>query len=275
MNERLDAYFERIGYAGPQTADLATLDGVARAHVFAIPFENLDVQLGRPVRIDPDAVFEKLVARHRGGWCYEQNGLLGWALGEMGFEVTRLAGGVNRAAAGDDMLGNHLCLKVRLDRDYLVDVGFGGSLIGPLPLEAAALTQPPFFLSLQRADGSFWRFEENPGDAPFGFDFTADAADETLLDAKCAFLQTASGSPFVQNLVAQLREPARHKTVRGRVFTVLDATGKTSRTLGSADELVDTLAREFSLDVPEIAEVWPKVCARHEEFLAARDAGAR
>ena len=275
MNARLDAYFERIRYTGPRKPDFATLDAISRAHVFAVPFENLDVQLGRPVRLDIESIFDKLVARRRGGWCYEQNGLLGWALGEIGFDVTRLAGGVNRSAAGDDMLGNHLCLKVRLDRDYLVDAGFGGSLIGPLPLAEGALTQPPFSLSLQRADGAFWRFTEDAGGAPFGFDFTDGAADETLLNAKCAFLQTAGQSPFVQNLVAQQREPARHKVLRGRVLTILSEGGKETRTLQSADELVETLARKFALDVPEIADVWPKICARHKEFLKAQAAQSR
>jgi len=66
----LAAYLERIGYAGPARPDLATLRAVHRAHLQAIPYENLDVQLGRPVSIDPAAAYDKIVRRRRGGWCY-------------------------------------------------------------------------------------------------------------------------------------------------------------------------------------------------------------
>lgn len=85
-------YFERIGYSGEHSPSLATLEAVFRAHVGAIPFENLDVQLGRPVSLDVSAIQTKLVAARRGGWCFEQNGLLGWALGELGFSVRRVSG---------------------------------------------------------------------------------------------------------------------------------------------------------------------------------------
>ena len=90
----LAAYLARIGHTGPVQPDLATLRAVHRAHHFAIPYENLDVQLKRPVVTDPAAAFDKIVTRRRGGWCYEMNGVLGWALAEIGFNVTyRMSGG--------------------------------------------------------------------------------------------------------------------------------------------------------------------------------------
>ena len=121
---------------------------IMRAHVASIPFENLDVQLGRPITGDLDEIFAKLVERRRGGWCYEQNGLLGWALETIGFEVTRVAGGVMRADAGDAVLGNHLALVVTLDQPWLVDAGFGGSLAEPIALAPAAHRHAPYDLSL-------------------------------------------------------------------------------------------------------------------------------
>ena len=93
---QLQAYLARIGLEGPVGADLATLDAIVRAHVQAIPFENLDVQLGRPLTTDPAAAFAKLVEARRGGWCYEHNGVLGAALSAIGFDVTRLSAGVMR-----------------------------------------------------------------------------------------------------------------------------------------------------------------------------------
>ena len=108
----IDAYLARIDLSWPLPPTLETLTVVHRAHLRAIPYENLDVQLGRPVTIERPAIFEKIVSRHRGGWCYEMNGLLGWALGELGFRVTRVAGAVMREAMVDAFIGNHLVLKV-------------------------------------------------------------------------------------------------------------------------------------------------------------------
>src|SRR6185503_6394389 len=99
----LQAYLDRIGFAGEARPDLATLTALHRAHLLAIPYENLDVQFGTPVTIEPAAAFEKIVTRGRGGWCYEMNGLFGAALDEIGFQVTRLAGGVRRDLMGEIM----------------------------------------------------------------------------------------------------------------------------------------------------------------------------
>src|SRR4029078_11594867 len=96
-------------------ADLATLRAVHRQHLERIPYENLDVQFGRRLSIEIETIFEKIVSRGRGGWCYEMNGLLGWALEEIGFKVTRMAGGVMRATLGDGNLRNTLVLRVGLD----------------------------------------------------------------------------------------------------------------------------------------------------------------
>lgn len=95
-SQELAAYFSRIGFAGEVRRDFATLDTVVRAHVAAIPFENLDVQGGQKVTTDPQAAFAKLVERRRGGWCYEHNGVVGAALAAIGFDVVRLSAGVMR-----------------------------------------------------------------------------------------------------------------------------------------------------------------------------------
>ena len=76
----LSAYLHRIGFDGRVRPDLATLRAIHRAHQYAIPFENLDVQLHRPVVLDVEANYDKIVHQRRGGWCYEMNGVMGWAL---------------------------------------------------------------------------------------------------------------------------------------------------------------------------------------------------
>jgi len=245
-----------------------TLAGVMRAHVATIPFENIDVQLGRPTsRALPD-IFAKLVTRRRGGWCYEQNGLLGWALGEIGFAVTPLAGGVMRMAAGDAALGNHLALLVELREPWLVDAGFGGSLATPIRLTAGSYRHAPYDLSLARLDDGYWRYEERVDDKPFSFDFRATPADQALLDAHHARLQVAPDSPFVLNLVVQRRLGDRHLSLRGQVLIETRADGRVAETrVRDAQALVATLADRFGLDVPELAAHWPAISARHAQVF--------
>jgi N-hydroxyarylamine O-acetyltransferase len=267
----LSAYLHRIHFDGIVRPDLATLKALHRAHQYAIPFENLDVQLQRTVALDPEANYDKIVRRQRGGWCYEMNGVMGWALEQIGFDVMRLSAGVMRAQAGDVQLGNHLCLLVRLDQPYLVDVGFGGSLIEPLPLSASARQDLPYRLELNELDHGYWRFAEmvHGDDDAFSFDFRAVPADEALFAKKCRFLQTDPASPFTQNLVVQRRAVDTHLSLRGRVLVTTHAMHVENRMLGSAEELVATLRDSFDLDVPEAATLWPSICARHEALFAA------
>ena len=267
----LSAYLRRIRFDGSVRSDLATLRAIHRAHQYAIPFENLDVLLRRPVVLDVEANYDKIVCQRRGGWCYELNGVMGWALKEIGFEVMRMSAGVMRVRAGDAVLGNHLCLLVCLDQRYLVDVGFGGSLVEPLPLSASEREDRPYRLGLSELDDNYWRFAEMaPGDGDaFSFDFRVAPADEALLAQKCQFLQTDPASPFVQNLVVQRRAAAdTHLSLRGRVLAATHATGVDKKLLNSADELVATLRDSFDLDAPEAATLWHSISARHEALFA-------
>lgn len=269
---QLQRYFDRIGFAGKAKADLGTLGALLRCHAMSVPFENLDVQLGRLLTTAPEAAYEKIVNQGRGGWCYEQNGLFGWALAEIGFNVTRLAAAVQRLERGKTAMANHLCLRVNVPgsgADYLADVGFGGSMISPIRLEAAEYLQPPFRLGLQRLDDGHWRFWEDGGHGIFSFDFLAEAGDEAALAKRSDFLQTDPSSGFVQNLVVQIRLADSHRTLRGRVLTTVSGDGAISKDLGSAKDLIATLADQFRLDAPEAEALWPRIVARHEELFSA------
>jgi N-hydroxyarylamine O-acetyltransferase len=263
----LSAYLDRIGHSGPVAPTGAALAAIMRAHVASIPFENLDVQLGRPITGELEAIFAKLVERRRGGWCYEQNGLLGWALETIGFKVVRVAGGVMRASAGDSALGNHLALVVLLDRPWLVDAGFGGSLAEPIALAPAAHRHAPYDLGLARIEDDYWRYEEWIRGRPFSFDFRFAPADPALLARQQASLQSDPESPFVLNLVAQRRTGDSHASLRGRVLTLSQGDGYEEFLVEDAETLVETLRTRFALDVPEIAARWPAICERHEALF--------
>lgn len=272
MPVKLQQYLDRISYTGSVEPNLETLTRMHEAHVCSVTFENLDVQLGRPVSLDPEDAFEKIVVNGRGGWCYEQNGLFGWALSEIGFDVQRVAGGVMREHVGESTAANHLCLLVGATDaplKQLADVGFGGSMLRPIPLAEEEHRQSPFLVGLERPDEKHWRFWESLGDDKFSFDFVDEPASESALAGKCEFLQTDASSNFVLNLVAQRRLPERRVVLRGRVLTIQKPGATGSTIVESADELVSLLANEFGLHVPGVGDLWPRIVARHEALFGA------
>ena len=267
-------YLKRIAYDGDIAPSLSVLEALLVHHVQSVPFENLDVQFGANLTTDPAAAYKKIVVKNRGGWCYEQNGLFGWALSEVGFDVTRVAAAVMRVERGDVALANHLCLLVKpadSDQTFLVDVGFGGSMIAPIPLAESDHQQTPFHIGLRKTNDDHWRFWEDLGKGEFSFDFQAETADEAALSEKCGFLQTDPSSGFVQNLVAQIRLPDQHKTLRGKVFSLATSRGIETTILSSADELLAVLRDEFRLDVPDVRDLWPRVEQRHAELLREKE----
>jgi N-hydroxyarylamine O-acetyltransferase len=139
----LNRYFQRIGYHGVATPTLDTLNAIILAHTKAIAFENVDVLLGRPIAIDEEALWDKLVVRKRGGYCFEQNGLLLLVLQAMGFVVTALSARV-RVDRERTMTPprTHVFLQVTIDGDkHFADVGVGGMT-------------PTCALPMPRTDGS-------------------------------------------------------------------------------------------------------------------------
>lgn len=126
------AYLERIGFSGEVTHDVATLQALQRAHMTAVPFENLHVFHRVGVRTDAAWSVPKIVDDRRGGWCFELNGAFGELLIALGFSVRRLAAAVLLDGPNDTV--DHLALEVELEESWLVDVGFGDSAIRPLRL---------------------------------------------------------------------------------------------------------------------------------------------
>ncbi|MDJ0953726.1 MAG: arylamine N-acetyltransferase [Acidimicrobiia bacterium] len=126
-------YLTRIGFHERVETTLGHLERLQRAHLTAVPFENLDVFYRRGVSTEPQASIDKIVTRGRGGWCYELNGAFATLLAELGFDVRWLGAGVLPVTGP---MPDHLAIEVRLGRPYLVDVGFGDSFIRPLPLDS-------------------------------------------------------------------------------------------------------------------------------------------
>lgn len=263
-------YLDRIGAAAPVRADLATLAALTRAHLAQIAFENLDVQLGREPPATVAAIFAKVVDQGRGGWCFELNTLFGHLLADLGYRVTRLRADVRRGREIPDRPGNHLCLRVDLDRPYLVDVGFGGSITAPIPIATGGHVDGPYAIHLQHVATDRWTFDEIVADGPpFGFDFSTMAADEGVLDAMRLALGREDWSPFVQNLVIQQRRGDAHWTLRGRVLTHLTPAGKTTRLLNSAAEMAAVGRGIFDMILPDVDRLWRRAADRHDQLFGA------
>ncbi|ULA60114.1 MAG: Arylamine N-acetyltransferase [Nitrospira sp.] len=128
-----DAYLARIGYEGALTPSIETLRGLHRAHVMTVPFENLDIHLGRAISLDPADLFRKIVVDRRGGYCFELNGLFALLLEDVGFAVTRLAARVSSGAEGVRPRSHQLLMVTVGKAAWIVDVGFAGhGLLEPL-----------------------------------------------------------------------------------------------------------------------------------------------
>ena len=264
----LSDYLKRIGYEGPARADLETLNALIEAHVRTVPFENLDIHAERPMENSVEAAFDQIVTRGQGGWCYEMNGLFGWGLSEIGFDVTRLAAGVRRGKLGDAALGNHLCLMVRLDDvDYLVDVGFGGSQISAISLEHAETLHPPVRMALVPLENGFWRLHEGGWGAAMSYDFAAAPADEGLLSTQHDEQITDANSVHRKTLTARIRRDRAYYTLRGRMLETNFPGRKETRELQSQDELKTVLDEVFGLEEPELDRLWPKILARHRQVF--------
>ncbi len=265
----LSAYLDRIGFEGRPVPDRATLEAVQRLHLLAIPYENLDVQLGRSLTTSTAAAFGKLVTRRRGGWCYEMNGVLGWALAEIGFRVTRLTGAVMRSVAGDANIGNHLVLRVDLeDGPCVADVGLGDGPFTPYPMIEGPFTDRDLDFRLERIEGGWWRLHNHALARPPNFDLHLEREDEGLLSRKCGMLQADPASLFVQNLICQRFTPNGHVDLIGRVLRRYGPGGMSEQVLESAADLVEVLGDVFGLIEPDAAGLWPHICERHRVVFA-------
>ena len=266
----LQGYLDRIGYRGSPRDDLVTLVELHRRHLLAIPYENLDVQLGRHVGLDVDSIYEKLVPGRRGGWCYEMNGLFAWALEEIGFSVVRMAAGVGRADVGDEATGNHLALLVVLDGAYLADVGFGDGLFDPVPMRAGRFSQRGFAFRLEALADGWWRVHNQPHGGAASFDFRAEPCEQAVLERQCVRLQTSPESSFRKVAVVQRHVADGLAVLRGRLLRRLDGRRVDERLIEDRREYERVLRDVFDLEPPQLDTLWGRVVEQHDRYQARR-----
>lgn len=267
----LEAYLRRIQFAGEPRADLATLRELHWRHLRTIPYDALDVPLGRRVTLDPRDAYRKIILDGRGGWCYEMNGLFGWMLEAIGFEVMRVGATVMRED-GQRGRGDHLVLIVRVDdRRYVADVGFGEGPQVPFPLAPERFEDLGIEYTLARLPSRWWRLcNESHHDAPW-FDFQARPAGARTLEATNRRLQRDPASPFVLNAVVARGTADGSTILRGRVLRTVRGAAWGDRRIDTLTEYQEVLRDVFDLHLPEAATLWPRVVARHETLFGPDD----
>jgi N-hydroxyarylamine O-acetyltransferase len=163
----IDAYLRRIGLTTRPERTLEGLAELGRAHLLSVPFENLDIAAGRPLSVDLEAIYDKLVVRRRGGFCYELNGLYSWLLRELGFEVTLLAGQTVDPTTGEPGQERaHLVLLVELEGAWLVDIGWGEVYRRPFALRAGNEHTDPRIASYRLEErAGRWQISERHDDS--------------------------------------------------------------------------------------------------------------
>jgi N-hydroxyarylamine O-acetyltransferase len=215
-----------------------------------VPFENLDIHLGRRIELDEEAIFEKIVMRRRGGFCYEHNGLFAAVLRALGFEVTLLEARVSR---GDGTFGipfDHLTLAVQLADRWLADVGFGDSFLEPLRLD-----DPD---DQTQGNGTFRvRHDDTQGvyarrvDGEWRDQYQFFLAPRTLSDFApgCHYHQTSPLTSFTQKRVCSLATPEGRITLSDRKLITTRNGRRDERDLPDEDAFRAALREHFGIEL--------------------------
>jgi N-hydroxyarylamine O-acetyltransferase len=281
---QIRAYLDRIGYSGPTQPTLQTLQRIHLAHLLTVPFENLDIHRGRPIRLERDPLFQKIVRERRGGFCFELNSLLAALLQGLGFSVQLLSGQVSRVDGSFGPEFDHLAVQVNLKDDaWLADVGYGDSFRQPLRLgdpeiqthEQGCYRQVPW---MDRSDPTaadpwpstpsprYWLIQQEQPDHTWKTLFLLDRIPRQLqeFEPMCRFHQTSPESMFTRLRLCTLATPTGRITLTARAngsasFKWIETTakGRQERTLKDEKEYEQLLAHAFGIRLPTLSQIFP------------------
>lgn len=251
----LGPYLSRIGLppSTPLPPTLETLRTLALHHVTHVPFENVDVQLGVPLRLDRESLERKLVTARRGGYCFEQNGWFAAVLSSLGYDVTTLAARVRWNATGPTPR-THMLLVVRVDgAPWLVDVGFGGFVpTEPVPLVHDVPHETPLGTFRLHREGAFHVLAANGSNGWADmYAFTDEPHTAIDYEAMSHFTSTHPSSRFRKNLIVVRPTRTERRALLNDEYIVRGPTGEGTRTKVPVAEVPRLLREVFGLDVPD------------------------
>jgi N-hydroxyarylamine O-acetyltransferase len=254
MSFDLDQYLERIGYRGPREPTLPVLHALTAAHSETIPFENLDVLLGRPIRLELNAVHDKLVLQRRGGYCFEQNGLFLHVLTQLGFTVAPLSARVRLQRPRDvTPPRTHLFLRVELEGDsWLTDVGIGAmSLTSAIRLALDVTQETPHEpRRIVEEGGGFFHQAHFAGVWNDVYEFTLEQMPPIDRELGNWYTSTHPNSHFRKAaMVARAAPDGVRITLLDRELSVRQRDGRADKRVLRDDELAPALAQHFGLQL--------------------------
>ncbi len=250
MSLDVDAYLHRIGYHGSRVPTPSTLRDLHEAHLRAVPFENLDIALGRPIVLDPRSLVRKIVERRRGGYCYELNGLFALLLRELGFDVEMLSARAAKDGGGYGPDFDHMTLLVRLEEPWLADVGFGELFLRPLR-PGVREDQPDEGKAFRIADDRdgrilSMRVAANAWRSQYLFTLTPRRLEE--FEPMNRWQQTSPESHFTRNTVCTRVTPEGRITLSGSRLIVTTDRERHERTLTDGERTA-TLRDAFGIEL--------------------------
>ena len=244
------AYLQRIKYSGPLEASAETLRKLQLAHLLTVPFENLSIHSAEPIVLEDDPLFDKVVTRRRGGFCYELNGLFAALLRALGFEVAMLSA---RVANADGVYGpdfDHMTLLVTLDERWLADVGFGDSFVEPLLLDERGeqvqgerayriAVDAADRVLMQRIGDEEWKAQYHFALQPHQYPDYAEM---------CRYHQTSPESHFTRGRICSRATPEGRVTLSDmRFITTFVGSHREERVLKNEEEYATTLREHFGI----------------------------
>ncbi len=280
--EGLASYLRRLGVTDPGQPSVEGLFALHRAHVEQVPYEVIDIQLGRWTSVQPHHAVNRIL-RGRGGYCVQLNTAFSVLLAALGYQVSRHAAGVQASAgmpAVNADVAPHMALSVKLDGvDWLVDVGLGDGLHEPLPARPGPYQQGPFSYRLSRSEtepGGL-RLDHDPRGSVTGIDIRMTPARQQAFHRWHHYLVSSPESRLVRALTVMRRDARRIDAMTGCLLRRVDSTGRTVQELGTQGEWFQALADIFALELtdlgPERREaLWTKVRSAHEQWLARKAA---
>jgi len=228
IENSVQKYLERIGYNGPLDGSARTLSALQEAHVHTVPYENLDILMGRRLSLEIPDLYQKIVVHRRGGYCFELNGLFGWLLRKLSYPVTDYFARFLRDETTIPMR-RHRVLRVEAEgQTYICDVGVGG----PSPARPLLLVES----LVQRQGDEAYRFQKDPllgwvvqefrhGEWSPYYSFTEDPQLPVDFVATSYYCETSPDSIFRKEAMISIRTAEGRNTVAGKEFRIFSRDG--------------------------------------------------
>jgi len=247
----VQAYLNRIDYHGSLDLQFEMLRQLHLAHLEQVPFENLSIHSHEPIVLNDASLFEKIVTRRRGGFCYELNGLFAALLRELGFQVAMLSAQVANDQGEFSRDFDHMTLMVALNEErWLADVGFGDSFVEPLPLVVNTeheqresryrlVSSGHERLLLEQAlKNEDWKPEYRFSLKPYQYPDYAEM---------CTYHQTSPESHFTRKRICSRLTPGGRTTLSDMRFIITENGVRTERTVRDEREYADILCEQFGI----------------------------